>query len=389
MVADATSSSSITNDSTNPINITDQIAAHLRHGVSSWCRDHEVTTEDVLRIYQDQISNMVVTEQIRSALKMDPFQQLKENIPSKCMDGIINSIRVVSHHSVKTMEGYVRTEAIIALSSHDFESNTSDTLRVTSKRSSKTQFNKKRPRTHPSGTSNGMGEIKLRFTYVRTSMTSINPCTVSYTIDVCSTAASNGTHDHRPKPLLWVHIYAAGVVPSSHDTSHAININNADNTDDDDQWSDTDDDEEEENVQCTNEESIHCDSISRHASTGSCNSATQSTIFVASVNDETKEIKSDKIIKHSENSSNSSSNQKQNKDRFEAGMDPDVVAILVSHLVSLSSDNDENVTTGTFADITMFFFLMTFPFYEHEWDLVGFLLQAVFDSDSIDGSDDE
>ena len=44
----------------------------------------------------------------------------------------------------------------------------------------------------------------------------------------------------------------------------------------------------------------------------------------------------------------------------------------------------------------MFHFLLTFPFYEHEWDIAGFLLNALFDDDDQDddeegdlGEDDE
>ena len=39
-------------------------------------------------------------------------------------------------------------------------------------------------------------------------------------------------------------------------------------------------------------------------------------------------------------------------------------------------------------DLTAFFILMTFPYYEHEWDMVGLVLDAVFGMDG-DGAIDE
>ena len=40
-------------------------------------------------------------------------------------------------------------------------------------------------------------------------------------------------------------------------------------------------------------------------------------------------------------------------------------------------------------EYTVFFFLMTFPFYEHEWDLVGFVLDTVFAESLEEGDDDD
>ena len=37
---------------------------------------------------------------------------------------------------------------------------------------------------------------------------------------------------------------------------------------------------------------------------------------------------------------------------------------------------------------TAFFILMTFPFYEHEWDLVGYLLEETFGDDEEGETED-
>ncbi len=58
------------------------------------------------------------------------------------------------------------------------------------------------------------------------------------------------------------------------------------------------------------------------------------------------------------------------RDRYQAYADPDNVEEFL-HNVSLRL-NAENAL----------FFLMTFPYYEHEWDVFGFLLNCVFGGDS-------
>jgi hypothetical protein len=339
-------------------------------------------------MYQDQVSNMFITEQIRSALTLDPFQHLRENIPHKRLERLINNIGVVSYHSVKTMEGYVRTEAIVALAhNNDISSTTGSNISsladvcTTSPNSRypnhNDKFNKKRRRTDQLQTAAG---CNLHFTYVRTSMTSTHPCTVSYTIDLCHTATPTTIYDCRPKPLLWIHVYAAGAVPSSHDTSRAININ--ENDDDDDQWSDIEEDEQSkwhDDAKVIKDSSIE----SRPTSSGSTRTSKVSRVIDTAEPD--IDTNNDDCECGSKNSNNS-----QSEDRYEAGMDPDVVAILISYLASIStapSETGDNV--AQYSEITIFFLLMTFPFYEHEWDLVGFLLQAVFDTNSIDTSEEE
>lgn len=59
-------------------------------------------------------------------------------------------------------------------------------------------------------------------------------------------------------------------------------------------------------------------------------------------------------------------------DRYVAGIDPEVLERLVQWM-DLGSD---------VSDVTVFFLLMTFPFFEHEWDLIGYLLESVFGAES-------
>ena len=63
-------------------------------------------------------------------------------------------------------------------------------------------------------------------------------------------------------------------------------------------------------------------------------------------------------------------------DRFAAYMDPDAV----QQLRTWSALKME--------DVPLFFMLMTFPFWEQEWDLVGFVLEGVFGDDDEDDAED-
>ena len=56
-------------------------------------------------------------------------------------------------------------------------------------------------------------------------------------------------------------------------------------------------------------------------------------------------------------------------DRFAAAMDPDLLHQFLDAIDFAEID-----------EATAFFLLMTFPFYEHEWDIVGFVLNSVFGS---------
>jgi hypothetical protein len=71
--------------------------------------------------------------------------------------------------------------------------------------------------------------------------------------------------------------------------------------------------------------------------------------------------------------------EKKESDRYAAYMDPETLTDLLTW-TQLEMD-----------EYTIFFFLMTFPFYEHEWDLVGYVLEAVFGetNDDDDDHDDE
>ena len=62
-------------------------------------------------------------------------------------------------------------------------------------------------------------------------------------------------------------------------------------------------------------------------------------------------------------------------DRFGVHINPENVVSFLDHM---------NIN---FNEQSVFYFLLSFPFYEHEWDISGFLLTALFDDEV--GEDDE
>jgi len=77
--------------------------------------------------------------------------------------------------------------------------------------------------------------------------------------------------------------------------------------------------------------------------------------------------------------SSDENNESNHKDQFNAHVDPEILANIMA---DWQVDNDMDVST-------ILFILMTFPFYEHEWDLVSFLLDAVLGDEEDDEGDDE
>jgi hypothetical protein len=275
----------------------EQVRKHIRDGLQAWSA--QATTEDILRIYKEQISLMFVTEQVRSALAMDPFEHLRENIPCIVLEGLRNSVTVTNYHSVHTIEGYVRTEARVRFTPPS-------------------QHARRRNRTADDG-------VELHFQYTRPT---VPPIRVSYTIEMSTDATKP------PQTLLWIYIDAVGSVPSQ---THAIRSF--------DGWSDMKDSDDsscsDSSVNGTAQDILNPEG----------NAAEEiAPLLLPSIDAE-------------------------KTDQYEAGMDPELVSQLV-HALHL----------GSAEDVTVFFLLMTFPFYEHEWDMVGFLLEAVFDSgENVDG----
>lgn len=176
------------------------------------------------------------------------------------------------------------------------------------------------------------GDMKLIFTYERKPRRGAPPndkgsypCQVSYCIELAY------GHGQRQR-LLEVTIWAASNVPS---TLPAVCIQD----EVDDGWEDIDDDEEVNAV-----ESQELGQATKRQPT-----------------------RGDDLAENSDEAEV----DEEDRDQYVAFLDPDVLQSFCESAGFQSID-----------DGTAFFLLMTFPFFEHEWDIVGFVLEQMFGGES-------
>lgn len=159
--------------------------------------------------------------------------------------------------------------------------------------------------------------------------------------------------------LLVVQVWSPGDAPCTDNPAVCINdqMMEEDEENEDDLWSDIDEDEEIQNE-----------------TTGITNTSS-----VNAINDQNPT----KRAKLNENSgaetqtegADEAEEEEENCDKYMAFMDPELLHAFLGATKLGPMDED-----------TAFFVLMTFPFYEHEWDLIGFVLSEVFGSEE-DGED--
>jgi len=71
-------------------------------------------------------------------------------------------------------------------------------------------------------------------------------------------------------------------------------------------------------------------------------------------------------------------------DKYIAYLDPDLLHEFVAMNLGAIGKQYSSIN-----EATVFFILMTFPFYEHEWDIVGMVLDEVFGHEDDDGGGDD
>ena len=193
--------------------------------------------------------------------------------------------------------------------------------------------------------------VELFFQYER------QPKTIATDNDDMSPTVLYGislARDHgASEKLLWVEVYTDGHIP----TTGVPAINMMEVNDDEEEWEDMDEeDEEQEKPSASNGGTLG--KRQRDQSEVMQNNAPQST-HVDQDGDQDMEAKPDRYI---------------------AGIDPDVLANFLkwTHLGGEMAD-----------DLNSFYFLMTFAFYETEFDLLGYLLEGVFGPDDQDKDNDQ
>eukprot|EP00977_Amphora_coffeiformis_P004982 scaffold1060_cov196-Amphora_coffeaeformis.AAC.14 len=186
--------------------------------------------------------------------------------------------------------------------------------------------------------------VELFFEYERDGTHNPGESTsVWYSIDV---ARDDGPREK----ILWVKVFAAGSVPS---TLPAKNMDE----DEEDGWEDINEDEDEENESSTEqvESKLKKARIQKYKS-------------------QDDKMEEDEVVEDDKDGEEAT----QTEDRFTAGIDPDALEQFLRW-----------TQPAQMQDATAFFLLMSFPFYEMEFDITGFILDAVFGAEDDDDEQEE
>ena len=274
---------------------------------------------------------MFKSDEVIRTLESDPYEHLGDIRPT--VKRICQLLRVTEYEKVLTKTGYCRINATVQFQSDG------KMEKVGVARYTELFFEYEREGTHNPG----------------------EQTSVWYSIDV---ARDDGPREK----VLWVKVFAAGDVPSSMPAKNLDELMTGDN--DDDGWEDMDESGDEDDIESTEQAESKLKKARLHEDEPSKNTGG---------NDEDEKMEDRKDQKdEDEDEKDEESAGPPMEDRFTAGMDPDALEQFL-HWTQL----------GKMEDITVFFLLVSFPFYEMEFDLVGFVLDAVFGPDDDDDDDDD
>ena len=320
-----------------PSELTKSVRSAIHAFVSNKAADGEALPADVFRLIRDEASLLLERQLICDTLDADPYKICEDDEDVRKQLGRLQGLlNVTSCTRTKTMGGNVAIQCVVELS-----------------KDSKMNANVK-------------DCVRLEFTYDRSPITYTDASKDDTTDNDCDTSmitsgpagdVHRGTRimysidfsvDHGPKErLITIEVMASGEAPSS---EKAIPMEDEDG-DDEDVWEDFDEDGESIQKEDADDsvEKMDEDEASQKTGGKSQDGASQATTGgTALIAD--------------------------GKDRYAAYVDPEELYKFLS-------------STGlVFDEATSIYFLMTFPFFEHEWDLLGFLLDAVFGSQSDDES---
>ena len=370
------------------LSVEQQVWQALSNAVASITEENGAAAEDVLRMFVEHATLDWQTQVLQSTLTSDPFERWAQDDERGLRDRVQRlqqRLKVVNYHRVHTKDGYVNLEATVRLSP------AAAAKVVAAAAGGAPAKRKRRPQ---DGTTTGMHNkksplqllqqqqhvqhhVQLQFRYERTCHSAPDSSTdntgggstVWYSIDLSS--------DCGPfERLLWVQVWGDGPTPAP---GQAKNIEDEqthrDHDDENEQWSDMDsDDANDEQSGPANQQTIvsavETDEIS-HDGDGNADGTMPQNGGIAGLS---------KVSSSTGTKQQQPDTEELPYDRFVAGIDPD---LLQQFLMATE--------LGPVDDVSAFFILMTFPFYEHEWDLVGLLLDAVFGdaTDDEDSDDDE
>jgi len=331
-----------------PSQLTQAVRTALSSFVSSQESDGDHVAADILRTVKEEAANMLERQMILDTFDSDPFKLCEDDTAMRNKIRRVKSlIDVTSFSRCVTKEGYARIDAVVCLKNDPMMRGVNDHLKLTfsyermllslssgEKGGDSTVCFDSEENTEEISTdssSAGMSEegksgkrkerpnIPRRKKRMNISEREKRSTHVTYSIDL--------SKDHGMKErLLFVEVFGAGEVPSP---KEALPMDDGSES----VWKDFErENDSKDLVDGQMEESDDAD-----GSSSGLNKAD------SSGDDETDD-----------------------RDRFGAYVDPDVILKFLKW------------TKLEFDEASSVFFLLTFPFYEHEWDLAGFVLDSVF-----------
>jgi hypothetical protein len=379
--------------------------------------EEEQDVLDACRVLRHEAHLLYHTERVREAILQDPLKVLFAHEPlneddddeskknstrnitkeeaaftasrrrRQLLEPVFRTVEVVEFDQAVTRDGYVRIEATLRL----FAAHKSSTHPP--KRKKGRSASKDDPSTAcPTHSSDGRF-VELRFCYERTAIMTDSalrspvgdpsPTYVSYQIDYCGSSGSSSSSSSisaapiGPRQrLLWVNVVAPMGTPSP----HGAQMYDEDG-DDSALWSDVESDDEKGDTRGATGKSTSPDKKRRKKCMPDCRCDGEVKFLPKASNPHDKTAEKDPKADDEDENDDDDGPLVNAKDVFAGGVDPDVLQELLAELRV-----DDPVLTDD--DSAAIFLLMTFPFYEHEWDMVGYVLDSAFGPDGDDDSDD-
>ena len=289
---------------------------------------------DILRVIEEEAMLMKETQHIIEVLDSDPMEQF-DNVKYQ-IERLKKIVRVQSISRIRATNDFCKIDAVVG-----FEK--CDNLQLA--------FRYERMRR-----SDEEGKLSKEGSHIR------------YSIQM------SVNHQQREN-LLLVEVWADKNWPS---IQKAVCINQQYSdaaNDEDDGWEDIEDDDGDGDGGVTEEEPIikqdHPKDKEGCPSTKEANPKRQKLSDIPETNGNLV-AKEDANDDDKGTNSDSSNKENDDPDSYVAHIDPDVLNDFLQ-VAGIQSKKEDEMHEGT-----AFFLLMTFPFYEQEWDLVGFILEEVF-----------
>ena len=340
-----------------PSELTNSVRSAITAFVANKTSDGEHLPADILRIVRDEASNLLERQLICDTLDADPYKLCEDDKDiRRQMKWFQQILNVVSCSRTKTLEGRVNFHCVVELSRDaKMNKNVRDCIRLefTYDRSPVSYSD------YCSGSSQGCllddddddGNASMATGTNTIGVKAHKGTRVMYSIDF--------SRDYGQKQrLITIEVMASGEAPSA-EQAIPMEDDDDDNSkgdreeDDEDVWEDYDEDgePEEESAEKMDAEDEKGAEATYKLKSENASKKTAANVMTTFVGD--------------------------GKDRYAAYVDPESLYEFLS------------CTGLLFDEATTIYFLMTFPFFEHEWDLLGFLLDAVFGGDGGDDSGEE